>query len=108
MQNVIEPAVITSQCGALQIDLPGPGKADQSPWRSVTGAGPANESDVTPDAEMQRRKHDNVLAALQRSDWRVRGPGGAAELLGVKPTTLISRIKKMGLKELDCPTGSAA
>jgi transcriptional regulator with GAF, ATPase, and Fis domain len=36
--------------------------------------------------------------ALTRTDWKIHGPGGTAELLGVKPTTLISRIKKLGLK----------
>ena len=39
-----------------------------------------------------------MQAALVKSGWRIHGPGGAAELLGVKPTTLISRMKKMGLK----------
>jgi transcriptional regulator with GAF, ATPase, and Fis domain len=39
-----------------------------------------------------------VWGALNKSDWKIRGAGGAAELLGVKPTTLISRIKKNGLK----------
>jgi transcriptional regulator with GAF, ATPase, and Fis domain len=39
-----------------------------------------------------------VVAALRRSNWRIYGPGGAADLLGVKPTTLSSRVKKMGLE----------
>ena len=36
---------------------------------------------------------------LEKTGWKIQGPDGAAELLGVKPTTLISRIKKMGLKQ---------
>ena len=40
---------------------------------------------------------DNLLAALERCEWRVYGEGGAAELLGLKATTLASRIKKLGL-----------
>ena len=39
-----------------------------------------------------------MQAALVKSGWRIHGEGGAAELLGLKPTTLISRIKKLGLK----------
>ena len=33
-----------------------------------------------------------------KTGWKIKGVNGAAELLGVKPTTLISRIEKMGLK----------
>ena len=44
-------------------------------------------------------ERENILAVLKRTDWRIYGPGGAAELLGVKPTTLVSRIKKMGLEK---------
>jgi len=35
---------------------------------------------------------------LEKTGWKIKGPHGAAELLGVKPTTLLSRIKKMGLR----------
>ena len=38
------------------------------------------------------------LAALDQTGWRIRGPAGAAALLGLQPTTLESRIKKLGLK----------
>ena len=48
---------------------------------------------------LKRREMDNISSALRRSDWRVYGEGGAAELLGVKPSTLASRIKKMGLEK---------
>ncbi len=41
----------------------------------------------------------NLLAALKESNWRVYGADGAAALLGVKPSTLASRIKKMGLEK---------
>ena len=47
---------------------------------------------------MARRERDNLLIVLERTHWRIKGPGGAAELLGVNPTTLQSRIKKMGLR----------
>jgi transcriptional regulator with GAF, ATPase, and Fis domain len=50
------------------------------------------------DAEMRRRERENLFAALQKTGWKIKGVDGAAELLGVKATTLISRIEKMGLK----------
>jgi transcriptional regulator with GAF, ATPase, and Fis domain len=51
------------------------------------------------DEEFRQRERDNVLAALKKADWKIHGKGGAAELLGVKPSTLISRIKKQGIKK---------
>ncbi|MCH8144779.1 MAG: hypothetical protein IIA55_08695 [Gemmatimonadetes bacterium] len=47
---------------------------------------------------MRRRERENLLAALRQTNWRIYGPSGAADLLGVKPTTLTSRVKKMGLE----------
>jgi transcriptional regulator with GAF, ATPase, and Fis domain len=70
------------------------------PARQPAAGGTAG--DVVPQAEMDRRERENVLAALRRARWKISGAGGAAELLGVKPTTLRSRLKKMGLdKPLD-------
>ncbi len=48
---------------------------------------------------MKRRERDNIVAVLERSKGRVYGPGGAAELLGLRPTTLNARLKKLGLKQ---------
>jgi transcriptional regulator with GAF, ATPase, and Fis domain len=43
-------------------------------------------------------ERENLFAVLQKTGWKIKGVDGAAELLGVKPSTLISRIEKMGLK----------
>ena len=51
------------------------------------------------DTELKRRERDNTVAALEYAHWKVFGPGGAAELLGVKPTTLITPMKKMGIEK---------
>jgi hypothetical protein len=56
------------------------------------------ESEYLTDAEMRRRVRENLFAVLQNTGWKIKGVDGAAELLGLKPTTLISRIEKMGLK----------
>ena len=58
---------------------------------------PEGEAAVIPEADMRRLERENILAALKQSSWRIYGPDGAAELLGIKPTTLASRVKKMGL-----------
>ena len=92
--NVIERAVITSRTGTLRLDLPrsDSGKARKTHVTSTT-------STVVSDSEMKQRDRDNILAALKQTSWRVHGPGGAAELLSMRPTTLASRIKRMGLTQ---------
>ncbi|HEY4961170.1 MAG TPA: helix-turn-helix domain-containing protein, partial [Terriglobales bacterium] len=39
----------------------------------------------------------HILAVLERTGWRVKGPGGAAELLGMKPTTLYTTMQRLGI-----------
>ena len=56
-------------------------------------------SDVIPDVEWRRREHANLRNALKLAEGRIYGPNGAAEVLGVKPTTLISRLKALGLRD---------
>jgi PAS domain S-box-containing protein len=96
LQNVIERAVITSGLGSVRLDIPAAEARSSAP---VTARSKSREvSDVIPDKEMTRRMRDNMVAALKRSGGRIYGPGGAAELLGIKPSTLTTRIKKLGLK----------
>ncbi len=75
----------------------------------VTGSAPAPASpapapekggglEFLTEAELRLRERENLIAVLERARWKIKGPDGAAELLGVKPTTLLSRIKKMGLR----------
>jgi transcriptional regulator with GAF, ATPase, and Fis domain len=91
--NVIERAVITSRTGTVLFDLP---HAQSSKSRKPDPTPTSPSATVVPDVEMKRRERENILAALDQTNWRVHGPGGAAELLGVRPTTLTSRIKRMG------------
>ncbi|HSB29885.1 MAG TPA: hypothetical protein VLE19_18595, partial [Pyrinomonadaceae bacterium] len=46
-------------------------------------------------AEIKKLERDNVIAALQATNYKIYGAGGAAELLGVKPTTLASRVRAL-------------
>ena len=53
--------------------------------------------EVLTEEDMRLREKANIEKALQSTDWKIYGAGGAAELLGLKPTTLLSCIKKMGI-----------
>jgi transcriptional regulator with GAF, ATPase, and Fis domain len=48
-------------------------------------------------AEMRRLEQENIQRAIERAGGRIYGPGGAAELLGLKPTTLAYRMKALGI-----------
>ncbi|MBW1944556.1 MAG: sigma 54-interacting transcriptional regulator [Deltaproteobacteria bacterium] len=96
LQNVMERAVITRRSGRVRFDLPqGETPGDpRHPFPDDLRDGKA----VIPESEMRERERENVVAALNQCGWKIYGPSGAAELLGIKPTTLTSRIKKLGLK----------
>lgn len=96
LQNVIERAVILSRGGALSLDLGGtPAKLP------IPISLPDREPDELITAEKWRElERANLLAALRRSHNRVSGKGGAAELLGVNPATLTSRLKALGILRL--------
>src|SRR5262249_51973097 len=56
-----------------------------------------SEADYISEDEWKQLWRDNISAALKRSGGKLYGPGGAAELLGVKPTTLASQMKALGI-----------
>jgi PAS domain S-box-containing protein len=96
MKNVIERAVILSKGDVLRLDLSLPRGID-----SIDDVPPplVSEGEVLTDAQMKALQKKNLLAALTQAEWRVSGRGGAAEMLGVKPTTLADRIRKFGLRK---------
>ena len=99
---LIERAAILAQNGRLRIDLPDTSGAQPSPAaaRAKADNGPA----VLTAAEMRAHERANILAALASCSGKVFGPGGAAEMLDIKPTTLASRIKALGIA--DRPRGA--
>ena len=105
LKNVVERAVILARGGALDFDLPMTGQtappARPSPRADASAGSPAEPKFLT-EAELQRRERDNLLAVLEAANWKIKGPDGAAELLGVKPTTLLSRMDKWGLRKPEC------
>ena len=97
LQNAIERAIIVSQGEPLRFDLPGP---DFRSARHPRTQQPSR-TDLLTRGEWKRQERDVIAAALKRTDGRVFGPGGAAKLLGMNPSTLSSRIKALALKRKD-------
>jgi len=95
LQNVVERAVITSIDGRLNLDRALPDFTPES------GSG----ADQRPVArrvrtakEFEGLEKENLLLALEATGWRIAGKGGAAQLIGLKPSTLVSRMKALGIQ----------
>ena len=83
LRNVVERAMILERGSTLHVAL---GR------RPINSPARPRTSETLASAE---RSH--ILQTLERCGWRIRGPEGAAAILGMKPTTLEYRIKKLGL-----------
>src|SRR5215470_7279727 len=94
LQNVVERAVILSRGERLRLDLVFPDRAAARQRR-------ASPEEVIPEAEWRRRERANILAALRQAGGRIYGDGGAAALLGIKPSTLQSRLRALGIQAHD-------
>ncbi len=96
LQNVIERAIILSKGNRLQFDLPGKDTARNSTFSEPAG----HEETDTPFTETERLARDraNIQKAILLSNGRISGENGAARLLGIKPTTLASRMKALHIQ----------
>lgn len=92
LQNVIERAVISSQAGRPNLD-----RALPLSTPSQLVATPTRDHGVMTVAEFQDLEKRNIMLALQKCDWRIAGESGAAKLLGMKPSTLTSRMASLGI-----------
>ena len=97
LQNVIERSVITSQDGLLDLGaaLPAEHVRTQAESRALDPS--ASPQRVLSASEMRDLERKNLVAALNACHWRVAGQNGAASLIGMKPSTLSSRIKALGI-----------
>lgn len=90
LEHTVERAVILSEKGNLsfadigQTHLVVPGEQEATP------------TELLPLDEIERR---HIAAVLHHAKWRIRGKQGAAEILGLKPTTLEFRMKKLGIRK---------
>ncbi len=103
LKNVIERAVILSrEDGKLELSLPRRGAAAAADITAVpladrpAGTGPRN---FLTEREMKQQQRENLRRALEHAGWRVSGAGGAAELLGLRPSTLTDRMRALGLEK---------
>lgn len=84
LENIIERGAILS-----------PGPAFLVPELRISST---EFSDATVEASLQENERRHIMWALQRTGWKVRGLGGAAELLRIHPSTLAFRMKKLGIQ----------
>lgn len=96
LQNIVERFAIFSSAGATQLDLANEDKLNAA-------SGPASQSSELEDSvmtenEMIQLQIKNIKRALRRCNGKIYGADGAAALLGLKPTTLSTRIKKMNIR----------
>jgi formate hydrogenlyase transcriptional activator len=81
LRNVIERALILSTGDTLHLEMP----------RSATEGSPQRPT-------LRQSQREQILRVLEETNWRIRGERGAAAILGLKPTTLESRMAKLGIK----------
>ena len=96
LQNVVERAVILTNGPVLQVqsdELRVREAAAAPATAAVAGNGSKNMRTMLDNAEREQ-----ILAALEQSNWTVAGPDGAAARLGVKRSTLQSRMQKLGIR----------
>jgi formate hydrogenlyase transcriptional activator len=84
LRNIIERAMIRTTDGTLH--MPDPGR---KPGMSAKGM------------TLEEVERDHIVDILKRTNWRVSGKRGAAEILGLKPTTLESKLARLGIKRPD-------
>jgi PAS domain S-box-containing protein len=96
LQNVIERAVITSRDGRLNLERALP-ESTPGAVAEATSSPPGTEGRIRTLQELQDLERRNVIRSLETAGWRVAGKDGAADLLGMNPSTLSSRMKALGI-----------
>jgi transcriptional regulator with GAF, ATPase, and Fis domain len=96
LENIIERAVITSRDGNINLDRALP----ELSLTAVTGdeARPEEAAKIRTAQELREQERANIILALESTGWRVAGKSGAAQLLGMNPSTLNSRIRALGIE----------
>ena len=106
LENILERAVILSNGPSLEIDpeLFTSVLADLRPDSEPPTAQPSEGQGPAPDAakawppeSLESNTRNHILTALERSNWVIDGPHGAAKALALHPNTLRSRMKKLGI-----------
>jgi formate hydrogenlyase transcriptional activator len=93
LQNTVERAIVLCREGPLMFDLP-VARARQDTEQQPK---PASDTALLTRNELKRQERETIINALKQTNGKVSGPGGAAVLLGMKPSTLASRISSLGI-----------
>ena len=104
LQHVLERSLILAKSGKLRLSLSS-GNADTKLPDHSNRTGPVAAEEILTISELRAFEAGNIHRALERAGGKIYGSGGAAELLDMKPTTLSSRIKSLGMdrKKLGSP-----
>jgi len=97
LQNIIERAVITSRDGKLDLDRALPESVNSTAAVALAN-GAVDLKPVRTAKELEELERNNIIAALDAAEGKVAGENGVAQLLGIKPTTLSSRMKALGIE----------
>jgi transcriptional regulator with GAF, ATPase, and Fis domain len=101
LQNIIERAMVLEPAGKspLQRELlrPALGRPAEN-GAAPSSAPPPSDDNVLPASELRSIERRNLERALEQSGWRVAGETGAARRLGLSPSTLSYRLKRLGIK----------
>jgi PAS domain S-box-containing protein len=98
LQNAIERAVILAKGGQLQFDIPLRAPVRDGHLEQTTLVAPLDREQELSFDELEVREREIVIAALGRTNWKIYGPDGAAALLRIKPTTLVSKMKRLNVQ----------
>jgi len=97
LKNVIERAVILSKGRTLRLDLSMPGHVAAAENAGFSSGG--TDERILTEKQLRELQKRNMIAALKATNWKVSGTDGAAELLGVRPTTLYDRMKTFAIRK---------
>jgi transcriptional regulator with GAF, ATPase, and Fis domain len=99
LEHLLERAAIMTTTPEVSLVEPLGGQEPVATPQPVPAAPAAEPADAPPVAakSYEQAERDNIVAALQLSNYRIRGKGGAAEILDMKPTTLESKLARMGI-----------
>jgi formate hydrogenlyase transcriptional activator len=81
LENVIERAIITSENTSLNIE-----------------ALPSDEKSIEDNLPLEELERNHLIKTLEKTYWKISGPGGAAEILKMNPETLRSKMRKLSIK----------
>ena len=82
LRNVIERSLIMNSGSTLHGEVPGE----------------EDSKEIGNTRRLDDVQTEHLRSVLHQTRWRIRGSGGAAELLGLKPTTLEAKLKKLGIR----------